>query len=182
MTHVVSFAIIIGHESHEIVCSNVIGVLFHVLFHAVPESDNSFAILVQRNNKAILLLLSAHKGERILRYVTEVLNARLNSPIVVVGFQQVMAEEEAGFETTHVAVTSRAAINHILHVVARLCSLVLVNPLGIAPMFLGYFAILSFAGDQGLCNLFKLIIEIVVVEKDPVVVILVVEAVFYLMN
>lgn len=182
VAHVIIFAIVIADKSHQVVFGKVFGVLSHELLDAIPETRNGVLILVQRYNEAVFLFLGAHESEGVLRNVTEVLDVWLDSPVVIVVFQQVVAEEEAGFVATHMAVTDRAAVNHTLHFLAGLGSLVLINPRRETPVLLGYFAVMGSARRQSGRDLFEFVIEVVIVEENPVIVVIAIKSVFDLMD
>ena len=104
MTVVVCLAIVITQETHRVISSDVLGVLLHERFRAVPQRWNRFDILVQAQHKAVLLLVILHVFEWIIVNVTKQLNARLNPPVVLELIHERMSEEEARLETAHMPI------------------------------------------------------------------------------
>ena len=90
-----------------------------------------------------------------------------------------MAEEEAAFVAAHVAVADGVAVDDlfVVHVLPHLRRLVLVDPLRKAPVLLPDLPVACTPGGEGGGYLFERLVEAVVVEEDPVVVVVFVEAV-----
>lgn len=80
------------------------------------------------------------------------------------------------------AVAHRVTVDDfsLSHVLAHLFGLILVNPLGERPVLLGDFAIVSLAGDERCGDSLERIVKRLIIEKDPVVVVSLVETVLYL--
>lgn len=154
------------------------------LLGAVPEGWDGLDVFVERKNERVLLLVVLHKLERIVGNVTEELDARLDTPVPLVIHQQGMPEEEARLISAHVAIGDAIAVDDLLgsHLLSRPCSVVLIDKVGEGPMLLGDLAILGLARGQSRGDLFELIIEGLIVEKDPVIVVGMVEAVLDLTN
>ena len=184
MAVVVSVTTVVRKEAHGVTLDNVLGVVLHPLLGALPQGGNSLDIFVQGKGEAVLLLVVGHELESVVFNVAEELNAGLNAPVPFVIEHQGVTEEEAGLVTTHVSVTDRVSVDDLSgsHVGAHLGSLVLINPLGERPVLLGDLAILCVSGSQGRSDLLELVVKGLVVQEDPVVVELLVEAVFDLAN
>src|SRR5690242_2732190 len=176
---VVGLAVVVADELHGVVLSNVLGEALGEVLGSFPESRDGLDIFVQTEGEAVLFLVLSHELEGIVINVAMHLDAGLNAPVPFVVEHQGVTEEETGLVATHVPVADGVAIDDLLllHLLTNLCGLVLVNPLREGPVLLGDFAVLCLAGDQRGCDLLELVVEVVIVQEDPVVVELAVEAV-----
>jgi hypothetical protein len=179
MALVVRLTAIVTKELHRVVLGDVLRVVFGEILCGVPQGRNGLDVLVQAEGEAVLLLLVGHELERVVVDVAVQLDAGLDPPVPFVVEHQRVAEEEAGFVAAHVPVADRVAVDDLLllHLLADPGGLVLVNPLRERPMLLGDLAVLGLARDERAGNSLELVAEVVVVEEDPVVVELAVEAV-----
>lgn len=179
MAMVVGLSVIVAEPLHRVALDNVLRVSRCEILDGVPESGDCLDVLVQAEGEAVLLLVLGHELESVIFDVAEELDTGLNAPVPLIVHHQRVAEEKARFITAHVPVTDGVAVDDLLllHLLTDLGGLVLVNPLGEGPMLLGDLAILCLARNQRGGDLYELVVEIVVVKKDPVVVELAVEAV-----
>lgn len=131
MAVVVGFSTVIADEFHGISLGDMLRVTTCELLHTIPQGRNGRCILIQTDDKAVLLVVLLHEAERIRVDITVELNARLNAPVVLEVHHERVAEEEPGLVTAHMAVTLRAAVNNLLavHFLSRFFGLVLVDPL-----------------------------------------------------
>jgi len=90
-----------------------------------------------------------------------------------------VAKEEAGFIAAHVAVGDRVAVDDLplVHVLAHFARFLLVDEGGEAPVLAVDLAVPRAAGGERRGDFDKGVVEVGVVEEDPVVVVGVVEAV-----
>ena len=179
MTLVVGLATIVTEESHGVTLGNVLGVVLHELRNAVPESGDGLEILVKAEHEAVLLLVLVHVAEGVVMDVAVELDARLDAPVVVVVHHKGLAEEEARLETAHVAVADAVTVDDLAlsHVLANLLGLLLVDVGRERPVLGRDLAIECLAGNKGGGDLLEGVIEGLIVEEDPVVVVAAVEAV-----
>lgn len=184
MAMVVSVTTVIAEELHRVVLGNMLGVVLGEVLGGVPESRNGLDIFVQTEGEAVLLLLLGHEFEGVVVDIAVELDAGLDAPVPLVVEHQGVAEEETRLISAHVSVANGIAVDDLLllHFLADLCGLVLVNPLGEGPVFLGNLAILGLSRNKRSGDLDELVVEIVVVQEDPVVVELAVEAVLDVAN
>lgn len=133
MAVVVCFSTVIADEFHGIPLGDMLRVATCELLHAIPQGRNGRCILIQTDDKAVLLFVLLHEAERIRVDITVELNARLNAPVVLKVHHERVAEEETRLITAHMAVTLGAAVNNLLavHFLSRFFGLVLVDPLWI---------------------------------------------------
>ena len=176
---IIRVAVVIAQEFHGVVGRNMLRVFLHELLDAIPERRNGLDVLVQTQNEPVLLLVLLHVPERVEVDVAEDLDAGLNAPVPLVIEHQRMSEEEAGLVAAHVPVADRVAIDDLLlrHLFAHLLGSVLIDEVGERPVLLGNLAIMRLAGDQRGCDGLELVIELLVVQEHPVVVVIVVETV-----
>lgn len=182
MTVIVCLAAVVAHKGQRVVRGDMLRMVLHELLGAVPESRNSLPVLVQTQDKAVLLIVFLHEAERIVVKITEERNGGFHAPVVFVVHEKRMAEKEARFETAHVAIADGAAVNDfaLAHVLTDLGCFFLVNPFREGPVLLGNFAIERFAGHEGGGHFLESIVEWLIVQEDPVVIIAAVEAIFNL--
>lgn len=181
---VVGVAAIVTEEGHGVVFGNVLRKLLDESLGRVPEGRNRLDIFVQTEHEAVLLVIVADKLEGVVADVAEKLNARFDAPVVAELLHDRVLEEEAGFVATHMSVADRVTVDDFLasHFFAGGLGLVLVDKVGIGPVLGGDLAIMCLAGGQSRGNLLECIVKRLVVQEDPVVVIVAVEAVLDLAN
>lgn len=179
MTLVVSLTTILTDEVHSIVLLNVLRVVLHKALHAVPESGDSLDVLEQTDDEAVLLVVLLHESERVTGNVAEELDAGLHAPVVLVVQHQLVAEKESRFVAAHVTVALRISIDDLLatHLLARLFRFVLVNPFWVRPVVLRDAAVVSGTGHQRSGQLLELVVKVLVVQENPIIVVVAVEAV-----
>lgn len=133
MAFVVSVTAILADELHSVFFLKMLRVILHELLHTVPQRGYSLVVLIETNDKAVLLVILLHEAERIHLDITEELNAGLNPPVKLVILHQRMSEEEPRLVAAHVAVALGAAIYDLpaAHLFTGLSCLVLIDPLGI---------------------------------------------------
>jgi hypothetical protein len=184
MAVVVGLAPVVAEELHRVVLDDVLREVLGEVLGSIPKRRNGLDVLVQAEGEAVLLLVVGHVLEGIVVDVAEQLDAGLHAPVPLVVEHQGMAEEEARLVAAHVPVADGVAVDDLLllHLLAHLGGLVLVNPLGEGPMLLGDLAILGRSGNQRSGDLLELVVKLVIVEEDPVVVELAVEAVLDVAN
>lgn len=90
-----------------------------------------------------------------------------------------MTEEESRLVATHVAVTFGIAVDDIFaaHLLTRIASLVLVDPVRVGPVVLRNAAIKGVTGHERSGEFLKVIVEVFIVQEDPIVVVIAIEAV-----
>ena len=179
MAVVVCLSVVLADPLHRVALDNVLRVGGCEVLDGVPESGDRLDVFVQAEREAILLLVISHVFESVVVDVAEQLDAGLDAPVPFVVHHQWVAEEKARLVPAHVPVADGVAVDDLLllHLLTDLGGLILVNPFGERPMLLGDLAILGLAGNQRAGDLFEFVVEIVVVEEDPIVVELAVEAV-----
>jgi hypothetical protein len=128
---IVRVTAIITQEGHGIVLCDVLGMLFHEFFHAIPERRNRLDVLVQTQHETVLLLVLGHVAERIVVDIAKHLDARLDAPIPFVAVHDRMLEEKARLITAHVSVADGVAVDDLAlrHILTNLAGLFLVDEL-----------------------------------------------------
>lgn len=176
---VVGLTAILTDKLHGIATGNVLGVGLQELLHAIPERGDGVDVLVQTDNKAVLLVVLLHEAERVVANITVELDAGLHAPVVFVVHHQRVAEEEARLVAAHVAIAFRITVDDLLatHLLSRLFGLILVDPGRIRPMLFGDLAIVGVAGGQRCGEFLEILIKLFIVKEDPIVVIVTIEAV-----
>lgn len=179
MALVVRLAAIVAQKAHRVALHDMLWMVFHEFLDAVPQGGNGFVVLVQAEHKTVFLAILLHKPERIETDITVELDSGLHPPVVFVVEHQRVTEEEAGLVATHVPVALRIAIDDfpLTHILANLPSLVLIDPLGIRPVLLWNQTIERVARHQGARDFLEGLVEGLVVEKHPVIVIVAIKAV-----
>lgn len=182
MALVVVLAAIITEEAHGVTLGDMLGVVLHELLGAGPEGRNGIDVLVEGENETVLLVVLVHDAERIVVNIAEELDGGLNTPVVFVVHHELLSEEETGLESAHVTVADRVTVDDLalMHILANLLSLLLVNPLGERPVLLRNQTIVSLTRAERSGDLLELLIERLVVEENPVVVVSTVEAILNL--
>jgi len=180
MAFVVCLTTVITEELHGIVLGDVLGEVLCEVLGRVPKGGDRLDVLVQAESEAVLFLVVGHELEGVIVDIAVQLDAGLDTPVPLVVEHQWVTEEEAGFVAAHVPVADGLTVDDLLllHLLTNLGSLLLVNPFGKGPVLLGDLAVLCLARHERRCDLFELIVEIIIIEEDPVVVELAVEAVF----
>jgi hypothetical protein len=181
---VVGLAVIVADELEGVILGDVLGEGLGEVLGGVPEGGDSLDILVQTEGEAVLLLVLGHELEGVVVDVAVQLDAGFYAPVPFVVEHQGVTEEEAGLVAAHVPVADGVAVDDLLllHFLANTGGLVLIDPLGEGPVLLGDLAVLGLARDEGRGDLLEFIVEVVVVQEDPVVVELAVEAVLDVAN
>lgn len=176
---VVSVTAVVTEESHRVVLGNVLGVVGHKLLGAVPESRNGINVLVERENEAVLLVVLVHDTEGVVVDIAEELDRGLNTPVVLVVHHDLLSEEETRLESAHVAVADGVTVDDLAggHILTNLLGLLLVNPLRERPVLLRNQTVVSLTRAERASDLLELIIEGLVVEEHPVVVVSSVESI-----
>lgn len=184
MAVVVGRAIVVTQKGHRVALDNVLGVVLGEILCRIPEGRDGLDVFVQAEGKAVLLLVIGHELESIVVDIAVQLDAGLDAPVPFVVEHQWVAEEEARLVAAHVPVADGITVDDflLLHFITNSGSLLLVNPLGEGPMLFGNLAIFCSSRHERGCNLFELVVEIIVVQENPVVVELAVEAVFNVAN
>jgi hypothetical protein len=184
MALVVVLTTVITEETHGIVGRDMLGVVLHELLGASPEGRNGVDVLVKRENKTVLLVVLVHDTEGVVVDVAEELDGGLNTPVVLVVHHEFLSEEEARLESAHVTVADRITIDNLslVHILTDLAGLLLVNPLRERPVLLGNQTIVSLTRAERSGDLLELLIEGLIIEKDPVVVVSAVETILDLSN
>lgn len=179
MAVVVRLSFVIADPFEGVALDDVLRVGCGEVLDGVPEGGNGLDVFVQAKGEAVLFVVLGHELEGVVFDVAEQLDAGLNAPVPLVVHHQGVAEEEAGFVSAHVPVADRIAVDDLLflHLFADLGSPVLVDPFGEGPVLLWNLAVLCLAGYESGGDLYELVVEVVVIEEDPVVVELAVEAV-----
>jgi len=70
MAAIVCLAAIIADEGHRVISSDVFRVVPHEFLDAVPKSRDSLNVLVQAQDKAVLLVVLVHEAEGVVVDVT----------------------------------------------------------------------------------------------------------------
>ena len=147
MTVVVGVAAIVTQEAHRVPFCNVLWMLLHERLDAVPKRWNGLHVLVQAQNKAVLLVVVFHEFEGVIMYVAEQLDAWFHAPVVVKLVHQRVSEEEAGLEPTHMPVADGVSIDDLTlcHVFPDFSCLVLIDEVRERPVLLGDLPIVCFS-------------------------------------
>lgn len=177
---VIVLSTIITQETHRIILGDMLRVIFHELLHAVPERRDSINVFVQTQDEAVFLIVVLHKTEWVKCDVAKQLNARFHAPVKFVVHHQGMAEKEARFITTHVPIALRVSVDNLAlsHIPSRFFGFLLVNPIRIRPVLLRDETIVRGPRNKRGGDFLEGRIEWLVVQEDPIVVEIVVEAVF----
>ena len=72
MAEIIRVAIVLTYKFHIVIIHDVIGILIHKFFDAVPEGLNSLPVLVETEHPAVFLLVLSHELERIETDITVV--------------------------------------------------------------------------------------------------------------
>jgi hypothetical protein len=184
MALVVVLTTVITEETHGVIGRDMLGVVLHELLGASPEGRNGVDVLVKRENKTVLLVVLVHDTERIVVDIAEELDRGLNTPVVLVVHHEFLSEEETRLESAHVTVADGVTVDNLslVHILTDLAGLLLVNPLRERPMLLGNQTIVSLTRAERGGDLLELLIERLIVEEDPVVVVSAVETILDLSN
>lgn len=182
MAFVVGLSAIVTQKLHRVIFSDMLRVVLHELFDAVPEGRDGLVVLIQTQHETVLFVVLLHVSERVEADVAVQLDAGLNTPVVLKLLHQFVPEEEPGLVTAHVPVADRVTVDDLalLHVLPNLPGLLLVDPFRVRPMLRGDQTIVRLAGDERRCDFLEGIIEGLVVQEDPVVVVVAVETVLHL--
>ena len=156
----------------------------HEFLDTVPEGFDGLTIFVETEDETVLFLVVDHVLERIVMNIAEQLNAWFDSPVPFVVHHERLSEEEARFESAHVSVTDGITVDDFLlcHVFSDLSCFFLINPRWKRPVIFLDLAVMCLSGCQRCCDSNEFITEWFVVEKHPIVVIILVESVFDLTN
>lgn len=184
MTLVISLTTVITQESHRVPFGDMLRIRLHEFLCTIPQRRDSLVVLIQTQHKTILLLVIHHVPERIKRDVAIQLNAGFHAPVVFVVEHELVTEKEARFVAAHVSVALGIAVDYfaLFHVFAHLGGFVLINPFWVGPVFFGDEAVMRLSRDQSASKAFEFVIEFLVVQKDPVVVVVAIEAIFDFAN
>ena len=157
MTVVVGIPSIVTHPIHRIALHNVLRMLLHEALDTIPYRRDRLHILIQTNHKTILLLIIPHEFKRIVADVAVQLDTRFHAPIPLILVHQLLAEEESGLETAHVAVAFGVSVNDfpLRHVFTDFARFVLVNVWGVGPVLVGDLAVVGFPRDEGRGDFFE---------------------------
>lgn len=184
MAMVISLSTIITQKLHRVIFDNVLGMLLHESLRTIPQRWNGFHILIQAQHEAVLFLVVGHILEGIEANVAEEFDAWLHAPVPFELIHEGMPEEEPRFISAHVSIAHRVAIDDLSlrHISANLGCLVLIDKFGEFPMLVRNQAIVRFPGYQSCGQLLECLIERLVVEENPVIVVLSIEAILDMTN
>ena len=176
---VVCLAAVVGEEVHGVSRCDVLRVVLHELLDAVPEGWDSLNVLVKRQHERVLLAVVSHELESIIVDIAEQFHARLHTPIPLIVEHQLLLKEEARLKATHMAIRYRITIDDLplLHILTDLLRLLLINMWRERPVLLWNLSIVRLSRNQRSSDLLERLVERLVVEENPVVVELPVEAV-----
>ena len=179
VTFVVSLSTVITQKVHGVSGCKMFRVVAREFLHTIPQSRDSVNVLIQTKHKTVFLVVLLHVSERIKGNVTEQLDAGLNPPVELVVLQQRMTEEKSRLIAAHVTIALRVSVNDFLlsHLLPGLLCLLLVNPFGVRPVFLRDDPIVRISRDERRGEFLKIIVKFLVIQKDPVIVVVAVEAV-----
>lgn len=179
---VVGFAVVVGEEGHAVVRGDVFWVVLHEGLDAVPERRDRLDVFVEGEDEGVFLVVVGHELERVVVDVAVELDRGFNTPVPFVLEHERVTEEEAALVAAHVAVGDAVTVDDfaLVHVLAHLGGLVLVNEGREAPVLAVDFAVTRAAGCQRAGDGLEGLVELGVVEEDPIVVVFPVEAVFHL--
>ena len=151
----------------------------HEVAGSLPQGRDGSLVLLDGDGEGVLLVVVGHELEHIVVDVTVQLDVWLDSPVPVVVLQQRVSVEETGLEAAHVSVGDGVTVDDLLlaHVLSDLLRLVLVDPGWEGPVLLGDQTVLGGTGDHRGSDVLELLGELLVVQEDPVVLELGVEAV-----
>lgn len=171
---------IIREETHTIILLDMLGMALHKLLHRIPQRRHRLDVLKQRQHKGVLLIVLLHEAEGVEGDVAVQLDARLHAPVELVLLHQRMAEEEPALVAAHVAITDRVAVDDLAlpHILPHGGGFILIDEIGKTPVFFADLAVPRPPGDEVGSDLLEVVVEFGVVEEDPVVVEVAVEAVF----
>lgn len=179
MAHVVGLAAVVGDEVHEVVAVDELWELRGEVLDGAPEGPDGGLVLADGEDEAVLLVVDLHELEEVVLDVAEQRDVVVDSPVVLVLVEELALPEEAGLVAAHVSVRDGSAVRDVLlsEGLAGLVELVHVDEVRDGPVLLWDQAVLSLTGHKRAGDLLELLGEGLVVQKDPVVVVPVVEPV-----
>ena len=154
---VIAFTIIIAQKGHGVIVRDVLWMLLYEALDTIPKCWNRLHILVQTQDKAVLLLIVFHEPEGVVVDIAKKLYTWLHTPVVLELVHQRMSEEKARLKSTHVPVADGVAIDDLAlrHVFTDLARLVLVDEGGERPVLLGDLSIVSLSRNERCCDLLE---------------------------
>ena len=177
MTVVVRLPAIVTQKSHRVAFGDMFWMRFRKVLHAIPQLRNRLRILVETQDETVFLPVVAHVPEGIVVDVAEEIDAWLHTPVPFKLIQQRVAEKEARLEAAHVSVADGVSVDDLplRHLFPDLARLLLIDEVGEGPVFCRNLAIMSLSGDEGSCNFLEGLVEGLVIQEYPVIVVFPVE-------
>ena len=184
MAMVVCFSTISTKPIHGVAFCHVLRMFFHVSLCAVPKGLNRLDIFVETQHKTVFLAIISHKFKWIIADIAEKLNTWLDAPIPFVIIHDGLPKEKPRLKATHMPVADRVPINNFLfsHLLPHLGSLILIDVIRERPMLMRDFCIVGRSRNERCRDFLESRVEWLVVEKDPIIVVISVESIFNLPN
>jgi len=182
MTVVVRISAVVAQEAHRVAFGDMFRMCLGEVLHAIPQRRNSLDILVETQDEAVLLPVVAHIPEGVVVDVTEEIDAWLNTPVPFKLIHQGVTEEEARLEPAHMSVTDGVSVNDLplRHIFPDLARLLLIDEVGEGPVFCRDQAVMSLSGDEGSRDFLESLVEGLVVQEYPVIVVFLVKPILNL--
>jgi hypothetical protein len=180
MAFVVGIPSIIAEEGHAVLGMDVLWMCLHELLDAVPECGYRLDIFVQTQHETVFLAVVDHESEGVVVNIAEQFNGWLHPPVVFKLHHQLMTEEEPTLESAHVAIGDGIAVDDLplSHILSHSCGLLLIDPGWERPMLFRDLAVMRLPRHERGGDTLEFLVEGLVVEEDPVVVVVAVEAIF----
>ena len=152
-------------------------VVFYKLFCAIPDGRNRLDIFEETEHKAVHLFVFGHVAEGIETDIAKKFDAWLYSPVPFVFQHQRLAKKESRLKPAHMSVTCRVTVNDFSfpHIFPNFPRLLLVYPVWERPVLLGDFSISSPPRYKRSGSLLEILVEFIIIEEDPIVMIVPVE-------
>lgn len=179
MTKVISITTIITDKFHRISRNDMLRMIGHKLLHTIPQRRDSLPVLVQAQHKTILLIPFLHDMEGVKREITKVFSSRLDPPVELIIQHQRVSKKEARLVSTHEPITLGTAVDSPLigHLHSNVLGLILIDPVRVGPLILRDEAVKDLTGGHARGEVLERLVERFFLEKDPVVVVFIVETV-----
>ncbi len=179
MTVVVRGSAVVAQEAHRVAFGDVFGMRLGEVLHALPQRRDRLHVLVETQDEAVLLPVVAHVAEGVVVDVAEEIDARLHTPVPFELVHQRVAEKEAGFEAAHVSVADGVSVDDLplRHVFPDRARLLLIDEVGEGPVFRRDLAVMGLSGDERSCDFLESLVEGLVVQEHPVIIVLPVESI-----
>ena len=104
MTVVIRLSVVVTDKLQRIAFCNVFRMFQYELFGCFPQGRDGFLILVQAESETIFLVVLFHENEWVEVDIAEQFDGWFDTPVHLVVGEELVFEEKAGFEATHVTI------------------------------------------------------------------------------